>query len=128
MAKKVQVSEYLAALNHPLKPEIEALRQIIRQSNPKLNERIKWNAPSYYYQDDIVTFGPMVRNLDQILLVFHHPSIVRISEAILQGTFKDRRLVTFTNMEEIVQHQDTLVRIMNQIIETIDEKYAEKST
>ncbi len=41
------VAEYMQNLEHPLKAEIEALRQIIKAANPAISERIKWNAPSY---------------------------------------------------------------------------------
>ncbi|HKZ65237.1 MAG TPA: hypothetical protein VJ111_02720, partial [Chitinophagaceae bacterium] len=63
MAKKIstvkltdaeKVAQYMDAMNHPLKKEVEAVRSIIKNAGPKLNERIKWSAPSYYYMDDIV--------------------------------------------------------------------------
>ena len=63
--------------------EIDAVRKIIKNASPQLNERIKWNAPSYYYKEDIVTFGPY--KLDKILLVFHHPVVVKIKSKLLEG-------------------------------------------
>ena len=91
MAKKQsdaeQVAEYMAALEHPMKAEIEALRGLIKSSNPNISERIKWNAPSYHYQEDLVTFGPPSRKTDEILLVFHHPSIVNIESELLTGNY-----------------------------------------
>ena len=86
-----KVAAYMDALNHPLKKEVEAVRSIIKNANPKLNERIKWNAPSYYYMDDIVTFGPL--RSEKILLVFHHPFVVKVELNLLDGDYKDRRLV-----------------------------------
>ena len=53
-----QVNEWMSKLDAEMKPAVEAVRKIIKAAGPKLNERIKWNAPSYYYKDDIVTFGP----------------------------------------------------------------------
>jgi len=41
-----QVAALIAALDHPLKAKIEALRSIVRAAEPKLGERVKWNAPS----------------------------------------------------------------------------------
>lgn len=46
-----KVNEYMKKLEHPLIKEIEAVRAIIRGANKKISERIKWNAPSYYYKD-----------------------------------------------------------------------------
>lgn len=41
------VDAYLAALEHPRKAEIEALRAIVRGADPAIAERVKWNAPSF---------------------------------------------------------------------------------
>ena len=50
------------------------------------------NAPSYYYKEDLVTFGPPARKPEEILLVFHHPWIVNIASEMLQGEYKDQLL------------------------------------
>ncbi len=66
-----KVAQYMEALDHPLKKEVEAVRSIIKKANPKLNERIKWNAPSYYYTDDILTFGPLrSEKVERVCLFF----------------------------------------------------------
>jgi flagellar motor switch protein FliG len=53
-----QVVEFLNNLEHPLKKEIEEVRQIILSANPHINERIKWKAPSFCIEDeDRVTFN-----------------------------------------------------------------------
>jgi hypothetical protein len=124
MAKKLsdaeQVEQYMAALEHPMKAEIEALRGIIRGASPLLSERIKWNAPSYFYRDDIVTFGPPARKTDEILLVFHHPSVVDIASGMLEGNYKDRRLATFKSMAEVEAGREELVGILGQIVARIE--------
>lgn len=115
-----QVALYMDALVHPLKKEIEALRVIIKGANPKISERIKWNAPSYYYLQDILTFGPAPRKQDEILLVFHHPFIVNITSELLEGDYKDRRLARFTNMAGVKANEEEIPRIINAIIAEID--------
>jgi hypothetical protein len=124
MAKKLsdseQVEQYMAALDHPMKAEIETLRGIIRGASPKLSERIKWNAPSYFYGEDIVTFGPPARKTDEILLVFHHPSVVDIASGMLEGNYKDRRLATFKSMAEVEASREELVGILGQIVAKIE--------
>src|SRR6188768_4341721 len=95
-----QVNDWMDKLDAAFKPSINAVRKIIKTAAAKLNERIKWNAPSYYYKEDIVTFGPS-RKKDQVLLVFHHPNIVKIKSTLLEGNYKDRRLVYFNSPAEI---------------------------
>ena len=95
-------------------------RKIIKTGAPKLSERIKWNAPSYYYKEDIVTFGPYKTH--KLLLVFHHPAVVKVKSALLQGDYKDRRLVYFKDSAEATANKKELTRIINEIIKFIDKK------
>ncbi len=113
-----RVEEYMAQLEHPLKAEIEALRAIIQGANSKIMERIKWNAPSYYAKEDMVTFH--LRSMKKVDLVFHHAAIVKIKSDLLKGEYKDRRLMHFENMEEVKQHQTELERILNEYVELIE--------
>jgi len=113
-----QVEAYMKNLDHPLKAETEAVREIIKHSNKNLSERIKWNAPSYYYKEDIVTFGPYKNG--KVLLVFHHPAIVKIKSELLEGDYKDRRLIYFDNMKAIKKNEKELKRIMNELINAIE--------
>src|SRR5687768_8656532 len=94
-----KVITYMENLDHPLKAEIEAVRNIIKGANSKIGERIKWNVPSYYFQEDIVTFNP--RTDKHVHLVFHHPFIVKIKSDLLVGDYVDRRMTYLKNMAEI---------------------------
>jgi len=113
-----QVNAYMSNLKPEVKSEIEAVRKIIKNASPKLNERIKWNAPSYYYLQDILTFGPYKK--EKILLVFHHPYVVKIKSPLLEGDYKDRRLIYFKNKTEAEKNKKELSRIINEIIKMID--------
>jgi hypothetical protein len=51
------VDRYLATLEHPFKEEVGRLRAVVLAAHPEMNERIKWNAPSFGPRDeDRVTF------------------------------------------------------------------------
>lgn len=108
------VREYMEKLEHPMKAEIEAVRKIIKEANEKISERIKWNAPSYYTQEDLVTFNH--RNEKQVHLVFHHKEIVNIQSELLKGDYKDRRMVYFDNMAAVKKNKKELVNIINELV------------
>ena len=112
-----QVQMYMDKLEHPLKEEIEAVRKIIKL-NAKIAERIKWSAPSYRYKEDLVTFH--LRPINHIHLVFHHPKIVEIKSALLEGDYKDRRMMYLRSMKEIKAHAKELRQIINHLITFID--------
>ncbi|MBC7874839.1 MAG: DUF1801 domain-containing protein [Ferruginibacter sp.] len=115
-----QVKAYMNKLGPVAKSEIEAVRKIIKGAHPKLSERIKWNAPSYYYKEDIVTFGPYKTH--KLLLVFHHPAVVKLRSKLLQGDYKDRRLVHFKDKGEATKNKKELSAIINEIVNSIDKK------
>lgn len=119
MTDTEKVNDYMQWLNRPLKTEMEAVRAIMMGANSKLSERVKWNAPSYYYKADLVTFHP--RATKHVHLVFHHIAIVTIQSPLLHGEYKDRRMMYLQNMEEVEAHRTALQQIMNQLIEKIDE-------
>jgi hypothetical protein len=125
MAKKAikltdseQVTLYMENVSHSLKAEMEAIRKIIKGVDKRIGERIKWNAPSYYFNQDMITFGPV--RADKILLVFHHPFIVKIKSELLEGEYKDRRLVYFADMKSVKANKKELVRIVLELIERIE--------
>ena len=118
MTDAEKVTDYMQKLEHPLKAEIEAVRQIIRNANNKIAERIKWNAPSYYYKKDLVTFNP--RATKQVHLVFHDISIVDIKSDLLEGNYKDRRMTYFKNMEEVNAKKVELESIINALVNAME--------
>ncbi len=112
------VSEYMRKLSHPLKAEMEAVREIIKNTDKGIQERIKWNAPSYHYNgEDMVTFnGWATKNVH---LVFHHPEIVNIKSDLLQGDYDKRRMSYFGNMKEVNSSKKELQRVIRELIKKI---------
>lgn len=115
-----QVQVYMDQLPTEQKSDIEVVRKIIKAASPKLGERIKWNAPSYYYREDIVTFGPYKTH--KLLLVFHHPFIVKIKSTLLEGDYKDRRLMHFKDKADAEANKKELTRIIKEMVKMIDQK------
>lgn len=109
---------YMIALEHPLKDEINAVRDLIKNASPKIAERIKWNAPSYYYKEDLVTFNH--RNRSRVHLVFHHIAIVKDKSPLLEGDYKDRRMMYFSSIEDIRAKEKELNRIIKGLVKEMD--------
>lgn len=111
------VDAYMDVLVHPLKEEIAAVRDIIK-SNKKINERVKWSAPSFFYKHDIVTFNHRQEKFVQ--LVFHYAPVVSIDSPLLTGDYKDRRLAAFKDMKEVKANKKELQRIIAALVEIAD--------
>lgn len=118
MTGRESVNAYMLKLKHPLKEEIEAVRKIIRTSDRRIKERIKWNAPSYYCTEDLLTFNP--RNQKAVHLVFHHPAIMKIKSPLLVGEYNNRKMAYLKDMQEIKKNKPELQKIMRRLTETIE--------
>ena len=94
------------------------MRDIIKSSDAQIGERIKWNAPSYYFSgEDKVTFN--LPDLTQVHLIFHHPTIEMVHSKILEGDYKGRRMSYFKNEKEIENAQQEIINVLKKIIKKI---------
>ncbi|UPT67080.1 MAG: DUF1801 domain-containing protein [Sphingobacteriales bacterium JAD_PAG50586_3] len=121
MAKKtVQTpDELMAVTDHPLKAEVEALRIIIKNANSKIAERVKWNAPSYYYIEDMAAFNLRQTKFVQLILIFPK-GLLKDDYGILLGDWKDRREARFTDMADVKAKKEALEKVVNDWIDLID--------
>ncbi len=116
------VLEYITALDHPLKAELEAVRKIILGVNKEIVEGIKWNAPSFYYKDWFATTG--LRSKDFVHLVFHTGAKVKASatagvkiddpSGLLEWHAKDRCSAKFYDMKDVKAKKAALQEIVRQ--------------
>jgi hypothetical protein len=113
LSDAVIVATFMYNLDYPLKNEVEELRQIIKSVDKNISERIKWNAPSYFTTADFLTFN--LRSTEYVLLIFHHIAIAEISSPLLEGDYKDRRMVYFRNSASIKKGKKELKRIISEM-------------
>lgn len=109
MAKApANVDDYLAGLDHSLKPALVRLRAIILGAEPGITEHIKWNAPSFCWNgDDRITVN--VRGPGAVMLVFHRGVAVKDASGfsfddpagLLKWAAPDRGTVTFASLDEV---------------------------
>ncbi len=112
------VEEFLRGLSHPLKAEVEAVRSIIKGVNKEIKEEIKWKAPSFSYQGEyLVTFN--LRETRRVHLVFHNALIPQVKNPLLEGDYKDRRMVYFANMHDVKAHKALLEKALRDLIKLI---------
>lgn len=116
MTETEQIEAYLAALDHPHKAEIVALRSIILHANGKIAERIKWKVPSFYYRDnpkhDFAAFHPRTTDAAHLVLVFPL-GLVPDDAGILDGDWKDRRMAKFSSLDDVRAKQVALEAVVN---------------
>ena len=118
---------YLAALDHPLKQEIIAIREIILTTDPRISENIKWNVPSFRTTEFFATFHLRFNEFIQVILHFGAKQrditttgiTISDPESILEWLAKDRASVKCRNMKEVEMRQTAFTNIIRQWIQFI---------
>ncbi len=114
-----KVNAAMDALDHPLKAEVEAVREIIKGVSENITEEWKWNAPSYSYRGEyLVTFN--LREQKRLHLVFHNPAIPKVESRLLEGDYEDRRMAYFSDMDDVQAKRAELEKVVSELIELAD--------
>lgn len=121
MTDAQKVSELMDALDHPLKAEIEAVRAILKNTNSKIAERVKWNSPSYYYKFDLAAFHLRNQQFVHLIVVFPEDTTINDSTGLLEAKHKDRREAKFYSMQDIADKQAALEKIINAWVSLVDD-------
>ncbi len=121
------VDEFLAVLEHPLKPVVLALRALILGVDPQVTEGIKWNAPSFRTTEYFATFH--LRSAENVRIVLHVGAKVRdtaitgIAVAdptrLLTWQAKDRATVTFRDLAEVSARQAAFEQLIREWIQHV---------
>lgn len=115
-----QVDAFMAALDHPFKAEVQAVRDIIKQTHPGITEEVKWKAPSFSYKGYMATFNLWATQ--HVHLVFHNGAILSNSSGLLEGDYVDRRMVYFTSMDDVAAKRLALENAIQEWVKLMDEQ------
>jgi hypothetical protein len=112
--------EYMAALEHPLKDAVVALRGIIRGADKRFDESIKWNSFNYSLDGaDRITFN--VRGADKVLIIFHAGARAKACDlrqkvadpaGMLAWPSKDRAIASFGSPDEVKNQKAALAKLV----------------
>ena len=115
-----QVDAFMEALDHPLKAEVQVVRDIIKGVHPNITEQVKWRAPSFSYKGYMVTFNLWAR--EHVHLVFHNGAILNDTSGFLEGDYPDRRMAYFTDRQAVEAKKGKLVEVIKAWIKVMDER------
>jgi hypothetical protein len=123
------VDAFLRDLNHPRKPEIEAIRRIILGVNPAIREGIKWNAPSFRTADYFATVNLRGKgDAERVWLILHTGAKAkgiamkgRVADptGLLKWLTADRCLVTFEGGKDIQVKRPALESVVRKWIKML---------
>ncbi len=116
-----EVNAFMAKLTHPFKAEVEAVRAIVKQANPQIGERVKGNAPSFFYKNDLGSFNLQAKDCAQLVLIFHDGKMIENRLDLLEGDFKDRRTAKFYSPADVRSKKTALMKVVRAWVKLADD-------
>lgn len=116
--KPEDVDAYMTTLDHPLKAEVQVLREMIKGVDPRITEQVKWNAPSFSYKGYMATFN--LRATQHVHLVWHNGVVLEDPAGLLEGSYPDRRMTYFVSMADVEAKGPAFEALVRQWVELMD--------
>ena len=91
------VDAYMERLDHPLKAEVQAVRDLIKGVDSRITEQVNGNAPSVSYLGYLATFN------------------------LRPTRYPDRRMTYFTSMAEVEAKRPAMEALVRQWVELMDQ-------
>jgi uncharacterized protein YdeI (YjbR/CyaY-like superfamily) len=114
-----EVDKFLKAKKHPLTAEIQKVREIILQSDDKVEEVIKWSSPTFMYKGNIASFYMNAKGF--VSLMFHKGAMIKDSGGLLEGEGKESRVARFSDLKDIERKKKALQTLIRNWIKFRDE-------
>ncbi|NNF77233.1 MAG: DUF1801 domain-containing protein [Rhizobiales bacterium] len=89
MSINPDVDRWLETYDNPIKSVVSAIRRLALSCDPRIEECIKWQAPTFMYKNNIASFFPRAKK--HASLMFHKGAEIAADFPNLQGDGKEAR-------------------------------------
>lgn len=99
MPRQRVVDEWFARYENPHKEAMLLVRSFILETDPRVDETIKWQTPTFTYEGNIASFNP--RSEDHVSLLFHTGAAIPGKHPLLAGGGETARYMSFASLSEV---------------------------
>ena len=100
--------------------EIQRVREIILATDDRVEETIKWSAPTFMYKGNIASYFMNAKKF--VSLMFHKGATLPNKSGLLSGDGKEGRMARFESLEDIEAKKEALESVIQEWIEIQDAK------
>ena len=100
------VDAWFDTYDNPQKDLVQAVRQVILDTDPRVTEAIKWKAPTFMYRGNIASFYP--RSTKHVSLMFHSGASLPDPHGVLDGEGDTSRVLRILNADDLEAKTDAL--------------------
>ena len=110
MARRSEVEAWLDRYDNPMKDVVLRMRDIVLDADPRVDECIKWQAPTFTYKGNLASF--YTKSKDHASLMFHIGARIPGSYPRLEGTGDTSRVMKIGSVEEAEAARPELASIV----------------
>jgi uncharacterized protein YdhG (YjbR/CyaY superfamily) len=98
MSRSKDVDAWFKTYDNPMKKVVERIRTIILAADPRIEECIKWQAPTFTYLGNLASFFP--KSKQHASLMFHEGAKIPGKHPRLEGTGGKGRALKLASVAE----------------------------
>lgn len=98
MPKSADVDAWFEVYDNPMKPVVQRIRDIVLDADSRIEETIKWQAPTFMYRGNLASFYP--RSKTHASLMFHQGALIPGDHPLLEGTGDTSRVLKVASLDE----------------------------
>ena len=105
-----EVDAWLENYDNPMKPVVMAIRELILSSDSRVEETIKWQAPTFVYKGNMASFFPKAKR--HATLMFHKGADIPGKHPNLVGDGKEARSFKVESLDDLENKKKELQSIV----------------
>jgi uncharacterized protein YdhG (YjbR/CyaY superfamily) len=110
MPRNKEVDAWFARYENPMKDVVLRIREIILEADPRIDECIKWQAPTFTFEGNLASFFP--KSKQHASLMFHQGAKIPGDHPRLEGTGDTSRVLKLGSVAEANAARKDLERIV----------------
>ena len=103
------VGDWMARYDNPMKPVVAEMRRLILDADNRIEETIKWQAPTFTYKGNMASFFPRAKK--HASLMFHKGAVFEGDFPNLEGGGKEARSFKVADLKELKNKAEELQSI-----------------
>jgi hypothetical protein len=110
MNRSKEVDAWFGRYDNPMKDVVLRVRELILEADPRIEECIKWQAPTFTYRGNLASFFP--KSKAHASLMFHQGASIPGAHPRLEGTAAAGRTMKFGSVAEATAARADLRRVV----------------
>jgi hypothetical protein len=98
MPRQPEVDAWFERYENPMRPVVQRVREIVLGADARIDECIKWQAPTFTYRGNLASFYP--KSKGHASLMFHQGALIPGEHPRLEGSGDTSRVLKVATVEE----------------------------